>query len=166
VGEPFPHPNSRVSKTMTKDWSDAHRHFSGALFNEAWTLIEKPDRDDQDDEQMVATAFASYFHWTQRPDVDDQKRSIGCWQISRVCALVGEASHAKRWAERSIRYAVNHGDDPFYVGYGYEALARAAKVAGEPAALRDALASARACAERVEDDTMRAPLEADLATIA
>jgi hypothetical protein len=79
------------------DADQAHRHFSASCFNLAWELIDKPDRTAEDDEQMVRLAQASLWHWTQRSDCTDKNLSIGYWQVSRVCALLGDIRLPKPW---------------------------------------------------------------------
>jgi len=146
--------------TASIDLSRAHCHFSADCFNRTWDLIEKPNRTDEDDEAMVLSALASLWHWTQRADCTDQNRSIGHWQVSRAYALVGQGDNARRHGERCLACA---GDaPPFYVGYGHEALARAADVLGDTIAKQKHLQQAWECARAVTDESARSALEQDL----
>lgn len=56
--------------------------------------------------------------------------SIAYWQTSRIYSILGHASNAKRYAELCL--GASQGDEipPFFLGYAYEALARAEMVAG------------------------------------
>jgi hypothetical protein len=77
-----------MSATADFDLATAHKYFAANCFNGAWDLIEKKDRTNEDDQMMVALSYASIYHWSNRPDCDDQKLSIGYWQASRVQALI------------------------------------------------------------------------------
>ena len=145
------------------DAAAAHRHFSAHCFNEAWTYIDKAERTPEDEEAMLRLALASHWHWTQREDFAPVNASIAYWQISRVFALMGQADNARRFGRRCLEAV---GDDlPFYRGFGYEALARAAAVAGDLGEAARLVALAREQAERVADEEERRMLLSDLETI-
>jgi hypothetical protein len=121
--------NPRMSQTNALDEMAAHRFFSAACFNRTWEWLDEPDRTPDEDEAMIACCLASLWHWRQRPDVARRNLSIGYWQASRVYAVLGQAQNAWRYGELCLR--VSEGEEPFYLGYAYEALARAAKIAGD-----------------------------------
>lgn len=142
------------------DAQAAHRHFAAGCFNDVWSLIDKNPRTPEEDEQMLLLATASLWHWTQREDRADQNLSIGHWQVSRVYTMLGDGLNAKRHGERCLAFAA--GSPPFFVGYGHEAIARAASLLGESEVMATQLAKARGCAAAVEDAGERKMLEADL----
>jgi len=109
------------------DLAAAHRHFSADCFNQTWQLMDRADRSSDDNEAMIACCLASIWHWRQRPDCAARNLSISYWQASRVYALLGQASNAWRYGELCLKASEN--EEPFYLGYAYEALARAALVA-------------------------------------
>jgi hypothetical protein len=148
---------------MTKvdvDLPAAHIHFSAWCFNQAWNLIEKSDRTEADDRLMVAMSQASIFHWLSRPDCTDRNLSIGYWQASRIQALLGNAAEAKRHAQTCLGYSA--ALEPFYLGYAYEALARAAGLAKDSSARANYLSRAEAMAAQVSKAADRQLLMADL----
>ena len=145
------------------DVAAAHKFFAAECFNRTWDLIDLPTRSAEDDERMLLAAMASLWHWTQRPDATARELSIGCWLVSRVHALLGQAANAADFGERCLRHS--EGLAPFYVGYAHEALARAARVAGDEARVKHHLNEARRCAEMVTDKAERETLKKDLATI-
>ena len=118
-----------MTETPTLDRAAAHRHFSAACFNETWALLDKANRTPEENRQMIATAWASLYHWTQRPDCTSQHLSVGYWQVSRVHAVLNLAQEARRYAE--VCDAYSHDLPPFYRGYAQEALARAAALTGD-----------------------------------
>ena len=66
-----------MAKAPDFDLEAAHKYFAAYCFNHAWDLIEKADRTPEDDRALVALNQASLFHWSQRPDNDDKRRSVG-----------------------------------------------------------------------------------------
>lgn len=141
----------------------AHNYFSVTCFNEAWRLIEKPQRTPHDNERMLRLSQASLWHWTERPDCSGRNLSIGYWQLSRIYALLGDAEHARRYARLCLDQSHEHG--PFFLGYAYEALARAASVAGAPEEMQAQRAVAHRLADSVDNPQDKQSLLDDLASI-
>ena len=142
------------------DLKAAHKFFSAQCFNMAWSLIDKPDRTAEEDEQMIRLSQASLWHWTQRDDCTKRNMSIGYWQASRVYALVGQADAARKYGLLSLECSAK--EEPFYMGYAYEALARAESVAGDRRKMDEHLRKARELADSVSDVESRKILLADL----
>lgn len=139
------------------------RSLAAELFNHVWSLLDKGDRTPEEDQRMVHAAHASRFLWE---DVgDDQNRSIGEWQVSRVYAVLGRAGPALHHGRLAQRFAERGGLGTFYLAYGHEAIARALAVAGDRAGADAALAQARALASQVADEDERNALLADLDTV-
>jgi len=138
----------------------AHRHFSAWCFNRAWDLMEKADRTEADDRSMVALNQASIFHWSHRPDCTDKNLSIGYWQAARIQALLGNAAEAMRHARTCLDYSTKL--EPFYLGYAYEALARAAGLANDAVRAAEYLANAESLARQVSDEQSHRLLITDL----
>ncbi len=115
------------------DWNPAHEFFSKSCFNQAWDLIEKPNRTPEEDEQMRLLAHSSIWHWSQRADAVDQNFSIGYWQLSRIYALLNDADNSRSAAQMCLQKTPKN--DAFLMGYALEALTRAEVIAGnkEPA---------------------------------
>jgi hypothetical protein len=143
----------------------AHRHFSAACFNDCWELIRKPARTPEEDEQMLLRTFASYYHWTRRPDCTAENRSIALWQISRVYALLGQAENARRYGEQCRAVSDDPALEPYCLGYAYEALARAEMVAGDREKMKGHLAKAHEIAGQMSDAEAQKMLLDDLATV-
>lgn len=134
-----------------------------SLFNETWTYIDMEERTPDQEQEMLANALGSMACWWKVGT--DRNFSISHWQVSRVYALLSDPDNARTHGERALSIARDADLGPFYVGYGYEALARAASVAGDPSLARRHLASATAQAGKVAEAENRALLDADLAEI-
>ena len=152
-----------MKKEPTFDLAEAHRFFAAECFNRAWDLIEKPERTPDEDEQMVRLNQASLYHWSQREDCTNKNLSIGCWQAARIYALLGQADNARRYGELCLRYSQDEG--PFYLGYAYEALARAEALAGQSELVSKYLQEAHRYLAQVTDPEDHQLLEKDLETI-
>ncbi len=142
------------------DVKDAHKHFAAHCFNKAWELIDKENRTPEEDRQMVLLNQASLWHWTQREDCTKRNLSIGYWQASRIYALIEDSHSARKAAELSLEHTSE--DEPFYLGYAYEAMARAELVAENRTAAKEYLASAQEQLERVTEADEKKWLGADL----
>ncbi len=143
----------------------AHRWFSVDCFNRAWEYINKKDRTPEEDEEMIRLSLASTWHWTQRPDCTDINRSISLWQNSRVYALVGQVENARRYGQMCLDVSQNADMPPFYLGYAYEALARAESLADDHQQVKALVIEARRLAGQVAEEEDRNLLLADLDTI-
>lgn len=142
------------------DLATVHRNFSATCFNKTWEFIDKSSRTPEEDMEMLQTSMTSLWHWSQREDAMPRNLSVGNWQVSRVYALLGQAENARRYAEAALKHA--QGQPPFYVGYAYEALARAEMVAGNKAKMGEYLEKAYMLAEDVEDEEDKEALMGDL----
>ncbi len=139
-----------------------HRWMAANLFNRAWELMETKRTPDEDRE-LLATALASWLHWRRVGSAVN--RAVADWQVSRVCAVLGDAARAEEFGRAGLRTAEGEALGPFYVGYACEALARAAALSGD-VEQRDAwLERARREAAAISDSEERALLETDLDSV-
>ncbi|HEY44038.1 MAG TPA: hypothetical protein G4O11_08665 [Anaerolineae bacterium] len=154
-----------MAKQPDFDLQVAHKFFAATCFNEAWGLIEKPDRTAEEDEEMIRLSLSSTWHWTQRDDYTNQNMSIAYWQTSRIYSILGQARNSMRYAQLCLD--VSQGDDipPFYLGFAYEALARAESVAGNQEKVEQYIDKARDIAARLTNEEEKKILEQDLNTI-
>lgn len=139
-----------------------HARFAASCFNQAWKGIDNRARSVDEEEAMLSAAHASFWHWSQRDDFAPRNRSVAYWQLSRVYALVGADVLAQRFAERCIEVGEAAPLPPFFVGYGYEALARARILTRDWAAARAHIEQAQALADKVESEESRRLLNDDL----
>jgi len=143
---------------------DAHTYFSTCCFNKTWENIDKADRrSDDEDMEMLHTAIASIWHWSQREDATAENLSVGFWQVSRVYCLIGQPNNARRYGLLSLKHASEL--PPFYRGYSYETLARAEMLIGNRVIMLTHLEKAHEMLEQVKDEEQRQLLLKDLETI-
>lgn len=142
---------------------DRHRKIAGDLFNYTWSLLDRKERSREEDEEMLHAAHASRYHWGQAGT--PLNLSVGEWQISRVYSTLGRAEPALYHGRRSLEIARRSGLGRFYRAYAYEALARAAAVAGQRRDRNRYLREARRIGATVRSRDDRRMLLEDLATI-
>ncbi len=147
------------------DVATAHAYFAAHCFNRAWKGIDAKQRTEEEAESMLGAAHASLWHWLQRPECTNQNRSIGYWQLSRVYALLGDAQLSMQFAKRCLDVSLEPSLPPLFVGYAYEALARAAKLQGDAVAVARWSQLGKQHCDRVESEESRQLLEADLSTL-
>ena len=142
-----------------------HRQLGVDAFNHVWTLMEKPDRSREEDDEMLHEAHASTYHWLKAPECRPENRARGEWICSRVYAVLGRGEPAIHHARRCLELCEEHGIGDWDLAFAYEALARAHAVAGETeeAARHESLA--RDAAGQIEDEEDREHLEEALETI-
>ena len=143
----------------------AHRYFSVNCFNQAWGLIDKTKRTPEDDEEMIRLSLASHYHWTQRDDYSNTSASIALWQISRIYAILGQAHNARRYGQLCLGASQEAGVAPFFLGYAYEALARAEAAGENEEEMQTLLNDARTTAEKIKEADEKNMLLDDLNTI-
>jgi hypothetical protein len=140
-----------------------HRKLAVELFNFVWSLMDKPQRTTEENDTMLHAAHASRYHWEVVGTAVNLAR--GEWQVSRVYSVLGRAEPAHWHAQRCLDLCQQHGIGDFDLAYAWEALARAASVAGRQDDVQRHLAKARAAAINIKEDDDRQQFDSDLATI-
>lgn len=149
-----------VEDPTTFDLDTWHRTFAPMAFNQTWSLLDNSEPTREEEEQMLAAAFAQRYHWYEVGT--PRQRAISDWQISRVTAVLGYADLALRFGERSLTVCLDNGLDAFVTGFAHEAIARAAAEVDDVEMFAEHLEAAREKLAEIEDPEDRDVLEADL----
>lgn len=151
---------ARETRMTDREW---HRRQAAALFNRVWRLLEAKRRTQAEDDEMIHAAHASRYHWgvVGKP----VQMAIGEWQVSHVYAVLKRPEPASYHATRCLALCREHRIGDFPLAFAYEALARAAAVAGHPRDCDRFIRQAQAAAEHIEDAEDRALLLSDLKSI-
>ena len=143
-----------------------HRTLGVDLFNKTWTLMEKPTRTPEEDDEMIHCAHASAYHWQQVGTRANRARSE--WQCSRVHAILGQSELALHHARRCHEIAAANEDgsmEDWDLAGAYEALARAHLTAGHREEAAHWAQLGRETTAALADEDERKVFEADFATI-
>jgi hypothetical protein len=129
------------------------------LFNETWRLM----RSREDDPRMINCAHASAYHWSIAPECKPENLARAEWLVSRVYTVAARANEACAHAERCLELCEQNGLEDWDLAFAYEALARAARVAGDGEQVTRFVDLARTVEISEAED--RELLERDLATV-
>ena len=143
-----------------------HRTLGVDLFNKTWTLMEKPTRTPEEDDEMIHCAHASAYHWQQVGTRANRARSE--WQCSRVHAILRQSEQALYHARRCHEIAAANEDgsmEDWDLAGAYEALARAHLTAGHREEAAHWAKLGRETTAALADEDERKVFEADFATI-
>jgi DNA-binding transcriptional MerR regulator len=146
-----------------------HRQLGVDLFNSTWTLIEKPDRTPFETDEMIHRAHASRWHWARAAGSRPVNLARGEWLCSRVYATLGRAEpaawHARRCLEITESIGEEDGRESWDLPAAYEAMARAAHVAGDAASTALWKAKGMEALAMIEDLDDADPIKQDLDTL-
>ncbi len=144
---------------------DMHRALGAGLYNRTWDLMEIEDRTLDQDDELIATAHASAWHWLQVGHAANRSRSH--WLCSRVYAVLGRAEPSLYHARRCVEIVDGGGEgiEDWDAPAAYEAMARATAVAGDLAAAREWKAKAGVALAAIAEPEDRTSIEGDLATL-
>ena len=154
-----------MKKKSNFNLAEAHKYFSAGCFNKTWEFIEKKKRTDEENNEMIATSFASLWHWMQRADHTNENFSVAYWQLSRVFALAKEPENALKYAKLCLASSKGKNIDPFYLAYAYEALARAEMTAKNKDKMKSYIKRALLVSEKITDQKHKSWLLNDLKSI-
>jgi hypothetical protein len=149
-------PESDESKT----W---HKIFAASAFNQAWDLIDKPERSTEEDAAMLLASFASRHHWEVVGT--DENRVVGDWQISHVASVLGYSELALRFARTALDRAVEQGFEGWRLASCHEGLARAHACSGDEQERDRHIRAARRLLDAVEDPEERGLVESQLQSV-
>lgn len=142
-----------------------HEILSTRYFNNCWKFIDETEKTSDDVENMILLAYSSLWHWKQRKDYKPVNLSVGYWLVSRVHALAGHYEMAKFWGEKCLKISLENNLSPFYVGYAYEALARAELLGKNSDLGKDFLNKAQKELEKIENTEEREFLYSDISSL-
>ncbi len=147
-------------RVTEREW---HRKMAAKEFNLVWSLLEKKHRTSEQDLEMIHAAHASRYHWgiLGKP----VNRAIGEWQVSHVYVVLRMPEPSWYHAERCLEVCRKSRLGGFPLAFAYEALARAASVAGDARARDRYLVQAEKAGARIRDAEDRALLLSDLRSI-
>lgn len=100
------------------------RKFASQANNRAWSLTEQLLRTSEEDQEMLDAAHASMHLW--RTIGNDKNLALGHLLLGQVHALLGNAAHAMKYANRAYDYFTSKESDPWEVAIVHAVLANAA----------------------------------------
>ncbi len=141
----------------------SHHQVAARTFNHCWDLLERPDRTRDEDAELLATAFASRYHWSFAGE--DEQRIVGDWMISRAAADVGEPHLALTYARRAYDAAQDAEVEDWLLASVAEGLTRAYAASGDAASRDQWRATTEELIAEIKDSECRDLIAGQLATV-
>jgi len=126
-----------MEETKTYTIDEAHKYFAQSINGRVWELLQKVDRSQSENDELLYAAHACAYHWKFVGTAVHQQR--GEWLISHVHVVLGHAYEALRHAERCFELTESDKDimKDFDIAYAYEGLARAYAMSGDQKKARE-----------------------------
>src|SRR6056297_3383811 len=86
--------------------TEVHKKLAMDTFNKTWDLLDKTNRSEAENIEMIHTAHASRYHWGQVGTPLEFQR--GEWQISRVYAVLEMGESALYHGEIVLKTCEKH----------------------------------------------------------
>jgi hypothetical protein len=144
-----------------KEW---HKKSAVDCFNLVWTLMEKKDRTEAEEDKMIHAAHASRFHWGEIGTPVEFER--GEWQISRMYTVLKRSEPAIYHAKRCLETCKQNNIGDWDIAFAYEAMARAYAVAGNKSECENYIQLANKAGEQIREKGDKDYLFSELKTIA
>ncbi len=146
-----------------KHLEEEHKKFAVGLFNFTWSLLDKKDRTEEEDDKMIHAAHASRYHWGEIGKPVHFER--GEWQISRVYSVLKRSEPALYHAKRCLAICKEIKIGGFDIAFAYEAMARAHAMAGDKSECQKFLQLAKEAGEKIKKKEDREYFSGELETI-
>ncbi len=109
-----------------------HEKMAKESFNKAWDYIDKDERTNEEDLQMIHAAHASRFHWgvlVEKGKGTAINLQRGEWQIAHIYTLLERKESALHHAKICLKLTEDNKIGDFDLAFAYEAMARASALA-------------------------------------
>ena len=138
-----------MSETEKYTIQEAHEKFAKTFNGRVWELLEKSNRSQGEDEEILIALCASVYHWRQVGTVVHEQRSQ--WLFARVYASLGEPDKALKHARACFEITKSKPAklQDFDIAYAQEGLARAYAQMGEVDLAREHFEKAKAAGEAI-----------------
>jgi hypothetical protein len=140
-----------------------HKKSAIDSFNLVWSLLDKKDRTQEDDDRMLNAAHSSRFHWGEIGTPLEFER--GEWQISRVYSVLSKPESAVYHAMRCLEICKENQIADFDIAFAYEAMARANSIAGNLSESQRYSQLAKEAGEKIEDKDNKKYFFSELGTV-
>ena len=129
--------------------NEAQLEFAKKINGLVWTLLEKPDRSNAEDWEMLPASHASLYHWLQVGTGLHHQR--GEWLVSPVRTVLGNGNEAVVHADRclELKEYYNNLMEDFDFAFAYESAAGANALAGNSKDAEKSIERAKSAGEAI-----------------
>ena len=128
---------------QSKEKENIHHYMAIELNVQIWNLLDKKDRNENDNKRMLFFAKASLHHWRKSPDYKPVNEQRGEWLISHVLAVLNLGDESLRHAKTCMDITMKQSFKGFDLAYAYESKARAYAAIGESEKMKKCFLNAR-----------------------
>ena len=141
-----------MAETKTYTTEEAHKFFAQSINGRVWELLQKLNRSQSENEEMLHGAHACTYHWKFVGTAVHQQR--GEWLISHVHTVLGHGNEALRHAQRCFELTESNRDlmQDFDIAYAFEGMARAQAMLGDHMLAEEFLVLAQQAGNAIADE--------------
>lgn len=140
-----------------------HRTLAVETYNRCWDLLERDERSQDDDFELITAAFTARYHWSFAGG--PEQWVISDWMVSRAAADIGEGSLSLAFALRANRAAQEFDAPDWLVASVAEGLARSYAALGDESARDEWIISAERLVEAIAHEEDRDLIASQLASV-
>ena len=125
-----------------------HRWFAVECNNNTWGLIDRRNRTETENRDMLYLAYAAAFHWSKIGAPINDARADAL--LAHVHAMLGHADLSLMYAKRCLFFCENNHAEDWDLAFAHAELRHAAIAAGDRALYAKHDALARKCGESIQ----------------
>ena len=117
-----------MSKVVKNENIEFHEKIAKSTFNKTWDYLDKKDRTEEDNLNMIHTVHTSRYHWgilVSEGKGGPINLQRGEWIISRVYSILKHGEPALYHAKKCLELTEENNIGDFDLAFAYEAMARA-----------------------------------------
>tara|TARA_Y100001970_G_C13735110_1_gene603425 strand:+ start:139 stop:615 length:477 start_codon:yes stop_codon:yes gene_type:complete len=127
-----------------------HHYMAIELNIQTWNLLQKMDRNKNDDKRMLFFAKTSLYHWQKSPHYKLINKQRGEWLISHVYAVLNQGEESLAHANSCMDITMKESIKDFDLAYAYECKARAYAALGDSDKMNKCFLNAKIFGEKIE----------------
>lgn len=140
-----------------------HRAIAVESYNRCWDLLERSDRSQDEDFELLTSAFVSRYHWSFAGG--PEQWAVSDWMVSRAAADIGEGSLSLAFALRANDSVRGFDAPDWLVASAAEGVARAFAAHGNERERDEWLNTAENLVVAIADQEDRELIASQLATV-
>lgn len=135
--------------------AEAHKYFAQSTNGRVWELLQKHNRSQDENDEMLHAAHTCIYHWKFAGTAIEQQR--GEWLISHVHVVLGHGNEALRHAQRCFQLTQSNRGlmKDFDIAYAFEGMARAHALLGDHKMAEEFLVLAGQAGNAIADEEDR-----------
>jgi hypothetical protein len=116
-----------MSEDKKYSLDEAHNYFAIEYNNRLWDLLDKKNRTEEEDNQIINYAHTSLVHWSENPKGTIVNIQRGEYMIANVYCYIGIKEQSLYYAKRCLKITEENKENmkDFDIAYAHLIMARA-----------------------------------------